>query len=728
MGQLVSKKDVVHPLVINPRKDSTATYTNPGAATDIHLNNLENGTLHQDMTTYHQENSNNIKSFAVKIFSNTTHQSDSQAIEDEALTLVGGGASTRRTSHTSNYGLQILVAPRNKDKDDNLDSMRTEDFPTSPGDQGSISSLAGALGGSGVTVTVGGPYPEGNRRQSLTGSVITAYQSETTTNPTTIITAAPVNPSPNSKLAQPTHSFGALGGLVGFGIGNNGVRSLTNTPSSNQELSPMEVISGFGWGGESEAEKALEFSHSRNSLPIPATEQCFSPMGSIDLVKEESVTILAERSAGHLPQGEAYTAEDIIDSVKSKYEDEAYSIEEFTASAAFGVQLNVDHPLTSSGSKNLLVGHSPSSSHDRVQSSDEKRNSSSSNSSSSTRSTTNYTERIFSDSEERPRSSTGEDEQHHSGRPSYTNYNQKAGGWSWTPLKHNSNMGSQLQEQSQSADRLPKENKQHTVRSHTAATILLGNDQQQQNHAPPYQPSIVTSNSPSLTRYTNNNESSAISTNTNINANLQPPPTLSLPTSTPAPTSLTDAETEALKRELPQFEREIKKRMYPEYYRAGQYIIRKHEIGKEMYFLSKGKVEVVSGDGRTVYSVINRGSFFGKNFNLSHLYTADNNCTIINEMGGFFLLLVCIGELGVLFNVPRTASIRAVVDCFCMVLTREQLEDVLKDFPHIAERFRTVAEQRMKEVKRKISYRRRMEVKSRMDVVAEVPEDTIIED
>jgi CRP-like cAMP-binding protein len=63
-----------------------------------------------------------------------------------------------------------------------------------------------------------------------------------------------------------------------------------------------------------------------------------------------------------------------------------------------------------------------------------------------------------------------------------------------------------------------------------------------------------------------------------------------------------------------------------------------------------------------------------------------------------------------------------------MILTRDQLEAVLKDFPHIAERFRTVAEQRMKEVKRKISYRRRMEVKSRMDAVDEVPEDYSIED
>ncbi|KAJ3098275.1 Kinesin-like protein kif27 [Phlyctochytrium planicorne] len=168
------------------------------------------------------------------------------------------------------------------------------------------------------------------------------------------------------------------------------------------------------------------------------------------------------------------------------------------------------------------------------------------------------------------------------------------------------------------------------------------------------------------------------------------------PPSQPSQTSAAAAEvTEAIRAEMPRFEKEIKKRMYPEIFRAGELIIKKHDIGKEMYFLSKGKVEVISGDGRTVYSIINRGSFFG--------------------------------ELGVLFNVPRTASVRSVVDCFCMVLTRESLEDVLQYFPNIAARFRSVAEQRMKEVSRKRSYRRRMEVKSKMEIVDELPEETLQE-
>ncbi|KAI8619893.1 cyclic nucleotide-binding-like protein [Chytriomyces sp. MP71] len=139
--------------------------------------------------------------------------------------------------------------------------------------------------------------------------------------------------------------------------------------------------------------------------------------------------------------------------------------------------------------------------------------------------------------------------------------------------------------------------------------------------------------------------------------------------------------------ELPLFEHEIKQRMYPAIYRMGEYIIKKREIGNEMYFLSQGTVEVCSGDGKTVYSIINKGSFFG--------------------------------ELGVLFNVPRTASVRAFDDCYCMILTRDNLEVVLRYFPNIATRFRQVAESRMAEVKRMIQYKQMLEYQQKMEAVKE---------
>lgn len=57
---------------------------------------------------------------------------------------------------------------------------------------------------------------------------------------------------------------------------------------------------------------------------------------------------------------------------------------------------------------------------------------------------------------------------------------------------------------------------------------------------------------------------------------------------------------------------------------VGEYIIRKDEVGEEMYFISKvpfpieskltvkGAAEVCSGDGKTIFKVLNDGDFFGE--------------------------------------------------------------------------------------------------------------------
>ncbi|RKO95798.1 camp-binding domain-like protein [Caulochytrium protostelioides] len=95
----------------------------------------------------------------------------------------------------------------------------------------------------------------------------------------------------------------------------------------------------------------------------------------------------------------------------------------------------------------------------------------------------------------------------------------------------------------------------------------------------------------------------------------------------------------------------------------GDSIVRKDDVGREMYFLIRGCVEVVSRDGATRFSLIRSGSFFG--------------------------------EMGVLFDVPRTASVRALGHCFCSVLTRDALDATLQSYPCIAARFRQVVEARL---------------------------------
>ena len=44
----------------------------------------------------------------------------------------------------------------------------------------------------------------------------------------------------------------------------------------------------------------------------------------------------------------------------------------------------------------------------------------------------------------------------------------------------------------------------------------------------------------------------------------------------------------------------------------GDYICRKGDVGTEMYFVKRGRLEVVSDDGKVVYATLNDGSFFGE--------------------------------------------------------------------------------------------------------------------
>ncbi|KAJ3077161.1 hypothetical protein HDU98_007546 [Podochytrium sp. JEL0797] len=97
-------------------------------------------------------------------------------------------------------------------------------------------------------------------------------------------------------------------------------------------------------------------------------------------------------------------------------------------------------------------------------------------------------------------------------------------------------------------------------------------------------------------------------------------------------------------------------------YNPGEFVVRKGEIGRAMFFVLKGEVEVISEDGETVLNVMKEQSFFG--------------------------------EIGVLFSVPRTASCRAYGRCMILALTKERLQRVLQLYPKVAEAISILAEER----------------------------------
>ena len=101
------------------------------------------------------------------------------------------------------------------------------------------------------------------------------------------------------------------------------------------------------------------------------------------------------------------------------------------------------------------------------------------------------------------------------------------------------------------------------------------------------------------------------------------------------------------------FLRDIIPRLEAREFAPGETIVHEGDVGDEMYFLTKGQVEVLRGDPAERLAVLREGSFFG--------------------------------ELAVLRDAPRAATIRALTDVEVYALRREgvrQLADAHAEFQH----------------------------------------------
>lgn len=83
----------------------------------------------------------------------------------------------------------------------------------------------------------------------------------------------------------------------------------------------------------------------------------------------------------------------------------------------------------------------------------------------------------------------------------------------------------------------------------------------------------------------------------------------------------------------------------------GDTIIRQGETGEDMYFVSRGQVEVVDKTGKVV-ATLGEGAFFG--------------------------------EIALLLSQPRTATVRAVTNCDLFILQKGDFQRVLADNPRFA--------------------------------------------
>jgi F-box/leucine-rich repeat protein 7 len=107
----------------------------------------------------------------------------------------------------------------------------------------------------------------------------------------------------------------------------------------------------------------------------------------------------------------------------------------------------------------------------------------------------------------------------------------------------------------------------------------------------------------------------------------------------------------------------IGKHLRPQVHSPHDVILTEGDEAKAMYWLVRGAVAVTSRDGEATYAELRPGAFFG--------------------------------EIGILMDVPRTATIIARTKCLLVVLKKEDLRVELPNFPEMEQAIMEEAQERL---------------------------------
>ncbi|KAJ9622037.1 hypothetical protein H2203_006918 [Taxawa tesnikishii (nom. ined.)] len=113
----------------------------------------------------------------------------------------------------------------------------------------------------------------------------------------------------------------------------------------------------------------------------------------------------------------------------------------------------------------------------------------------------------------------------------------------------------------------------------------------------------------------------------------------------------------------------IGKYLRPQLHQPHDYILTEGEDAKSMYWLVRGSVRVTSRDGESTYAELKPGAFFG--------------------------------EIGILMDIPRTATVIAKVRSLVVRLNKEDLQKELPAFPQVERAIREEAVERLAILQRK---------------------------
>lgn len=106
----------------------------------------------------------------------------------------------------------------------------------------------------------------------------------------------------------------------------------------------------------------------------------------------------------------------------------------------------------------------------------------------------------------------------------------------------------------------------------------------------------------------------------------------------------------------------------PIQFNRGEFIIKQGEMASEMFFVARGVAEIVNEETGQIYGQFKTGTFFG--------------------------------EIGLLFKVARTASVRCTSEVMNVFkLTKDDLDTILEQFPEVAEKINQEAKARLEKDK-----------------------------
>ena len=110
---------------------------------------------------------------------------------------------------------------------------------------------------------------------------------------------------------------------------------------------------------------------------------------------------------------------------------------------------------------------------------------------------------------------------------------------------------------------------------------------------------------------------------------------------------------------------------------VGDFVCRTGEVGREMYIVNQGKLEVVTDDGCNVLCTLETGSYFGE---------------------------ISILDLGGRHGNRRTASVKSLGYSDLLRLSKQDFTEVLEDYPEVKDKIKKNAREKLERDKqRKLS-------------------------